>query len=404
MVKPRRIAVLGAGIMGSATALFAARDGAEVVLYDAAVEPFTGASRWNEGKIHLGFLYAGDPSLRTTQRILPGGLAFRPLVEELIGGQLEGITETEDLVLMHRDSVVSLDSARNYFEALGDLIRSDPAAPDYLVDVSNARVRELAPSELEAVADPEYVTGGFTVPERSVSTRWVADRFVAALLAEPGIELKTSTRVRGVRSDDPSLRGRLVVITDSGEDGSFDHVVNALWEGRPRIDSTVGIPPDDEWSYRYRLALFIRTGRQVDVPSAVICTGPFGDIKNYNGRDFYVSWYPAGLLAVGTDLDPPPVPLPDPTERDGIIREVFAQLGQIIPSVGDISEHAEEVRLEGGWVFAVGSGDLGDANSTLHRRDRIGIKRTGSYFSVDTGKYSVAPWLARRVTDAISGE
>ncbi len=111
-MKRRRIAVLGAGIMGSATALFAARDGAEVVLYDAAAEPFSGASRWNEGKIHLGFLYAGDPSLRTARRILPGGLAFRPLVEQLIGGRLEGITETDDLVLMHRDSVVSLDSAR----------------------------------------------------------------------------------------------------------------------------------------------------------------------------------------------------------------------------------------------------------------------------------------------------
>ncbi len=166
----------------------------------------------------------------------------------------------------------------------------------------------------------------------------------------------------------------------------------------------VGIPQDHEWSHRYRLALFIRTRRQVDVPSAVVCTGPFGDIKNYDGRNFYVSWYPAGLLAVGTDLDPPPVPLPNPIERDEIIREVFAQLGQVIPSVGEISEHAEEVRLEGGWVFAVGSGDLGDADATLHRRDRIGIKRTGSYISVDTGKYSIAPWLARRVVDAISGE
>ena len=107
---------------------------------------------------------------------------------------------------------------------------------------------------------------------------------------------------------------------------------------------------------------------------------------------------------MGTDLDPPPVPLPDATERDEIIGEVFARLGQVIPSVGEIFENAEEVRLEGGWVYAVGSGDLGDAEATLHRRDRIGIKQTGSYFSVDTGKYSIAPWLARRVADSISRE
>jgi glycine/D-amino acid oxidase-like deaminating enzyme len=61
----RRVAVIGAGIMGGATALFLARRGVEVVLFEAAPAPFAGASRWNEGKIHLGFLYAADPSLRT---------------------------------------------------------------------------------------------------------------------------------------------------------------------------------------------------------------------------------------------------------------------------------------------------------------------------------------------------
>lgn len=50
------VAVLGAGILGSSVALFLARRGALVTLFDAKNRPFEGASRWNEGKIHLGYI------------------------------------------------------------------------------------------------------------------------------------------------------------------------------------------------------------------------------------------------------------------------------------------------------------------------------------------------------------
>src|SRR5581483_10679988 len=102
-----KVAVLGAGIMGSAAALLLARRGAAVTLYDAAAAPFSGASRWNEGKIHLGFLYAGDPSFETAERLLPGGLAFKPAIEALLGTSLApAITAQDDVFLIHRDSVV----------------------------------------------------------------------------------------------------------------------------------------------------------------------------------------------------------------------------------------------------------------------------------------------------------
>jgi glycine/D-amino acid oxidase-like deaminating enzyme len=387
--------------MGSATALFAARQGADVVLYDSEPEPFTGASRWNEGKIHLGFLYAGDPSFRTAKRILPGGLAFRPLLEQLLDCELENITATDDTVLLHRDSVVDPEAARAYFGTLGDLIRSHPTANEYLADVSNAQVRRLSDSELELIADPTHIAAGFAVPERSISTQWVADRFIEALAAEPGIERKMATTVLGVDSDGDSLDFPLRVTTSIGVDGPFDFVVNALWHGRPRVDATVGIQLPDEWSYRHRLAAFITTQRPIKAPSAVVCTGPFGDIKNYNDRQFYVSWYPTFLTASGAAIDPPAVPKLDCAGRKAMVDAAFLQLGRLIPSIGEVREHADEIRLEGGWVCAVGSGELGDPKSTLHRRDRIGINRVGSYLSVDTGKYSVAPWLARQVADIV---
>jgi glycine/D-amino acid oxidase-like deaminating enzyme len=104
--KPR-VAILGAGIMGSSAALLLARAGCRVTLIDQTASAMTGASRWNEGKIHLGFLYAGDPSCRTAAELLIGGLAFRPLTEDLIGRSLvSATTPDDDLYLVHPESVV----------------------------------------------------------------------------------------------------------------------------------------------------------------------------------------------------------------------------------------------------------------------------------------------------------
>ena len=399
----RRVAVIGAGIMGGATALFLARRGVEVVLFEAAPAPFAGASRWNEGKIHLGFLYAADPSLRTAQRILPGGLAFKPLLEELIGYRLERLTEMDDTYLVHRRSVVSPDDTRRYFEAVAALIRSQSAASQYLVDVSDARVRPLSAAELAEVAEPQSIVAGFVVPERSVSTRWVADRFVDALVAEPRIELRTATKVHRVTGHEDALPASIQVVTDDGADGGFDAVVNAAWEGGPKIDAAVGLTPDHHWSHRYRVSLFVATDRPVDVPSAVIGTGPFGDVKNFGNREFYVSWYRTGLLASGEAIDPPSVPRLGRAQRQKTANDVFGKLGALVPAVREIEKRAKEVRVEGGWVYASGRGELDDPASTLHRRDHIGITHTGSYVSVDAGKYSIAPWLARQVADAITG-
>ena len=57
--------------------------------------------------------------------------------------------------------------------------------------------------------------------------------------------------------------------------------------------------------------------------------------------------------------------------------------------------------LEGGWVYAAGQGALSDPASSLHRRNEFGIVRLGSYISVDTGKYSTAPWMARKIADSV---
>src|SRR4051794_33116657 len=108
-----RVAVLGGGIMGTCTALLLARRGLEVSLFERESAPLACASRWNEGKIHLGYLYGADPTLRTARRIIPGGLQFRRIMTELLGSDLAPhTTPQDDIYLIHRNSIVDVDAVR----------------------------------------------------------------------------------------------------------------------------------------------------------------------------------------------------------------------------------------------------------------------------------------------------
>jgi hypothetical protein len=186
--------------------------------------------------------------------------------------------------------------------------------------------------------------------------------------------------------------------------GTFDWVVNALWEGRLAIDLSVGLQPERPWSNRYRLSLFVETVRSLDFPSVLVATGPFGDIKNYDGRNFYVSWYPAGLLLESQSIAPEPPAHMDAARKEQIVRAVRAGITAVVPGADEIFSAARQVSVEGGWVFAQGQGALDDPEASLHRRDRFGVRRLGTYLSVDTGKYSTAPWLASRLAAEIAGD
>lgn len=398
-----RIAVLGAGIMGSSVALGLARRGVAVSLFDAAPEPFSGASRWNEGKIHLGFLYAADPSLATARHILTGGLLFRPVVERLLDCSLSPvITPSDDIFLCHRDSVVGVEAMQAYYERLAPMVAAHPEAANYLVDVTACRSRRLSGRELLELSGAPEIRAGFMVPERSVSTVWIAQRYVECLRAQPGIELRMNTRVAGAScvGDDP--QGQWVVETEDGQrDGPYDFVVNALWNGRIAVDRCAGLPPPAVWSQRYRLALFLRTSRPLEVPSVLVATGPFGDIKNYDGRNFYLSWYPAGLLLDSAEIDPVRPVHPAGPDRRRFADAMMDALQQCVSAVGQIRQELESVRVEGGWVFASGRGVLSDPKSSLHRRNEFGVTRSGRYLSVDTGKYSTAPWMALELVEQL---
>jgi glycine/D-amino acid oxidase-like deaminating enzyme len=390
---PKRpsVAIIGAGIMGCCAALFLTRAGWRVTLIDRA-NVMCGASRWNEGKVHLGYLYSADPSGSSAAKMIDGGLAFKPLLNQLIGRDIApAVSSRDDIYLVHPASVVSAGRMQAYFDQLDDVLAGRDAA-GYPGPIRRSRV--LSPEEARVLSGGE-IREGFSVCERSVDTRLIADWVAEAIEREPGITVMPGTQVTGVREQASCW----TIISTPDVSERFDFVINCSWESLLAIDRTAGLEPEPGWSHRHRLSLFIETDRLVDVPSIVLAAGPFGDIKNYNGRRFYLSWYPAGLIAESGELAPPAIP---PVSQDQIARAIRRGLEDMLPPVARIFDAASTVTVAGGWVFAQGEGPLSDPVSTIHRRDRFGIRQAGTYFSVDTGKYSTAPWLAERLASQLT--
>ena len=397
------VAVLGGGIMGACTALYLARHGCRVVVFEETGAHLSAASRWNEGKIHLGFLYAADPSLETARKLIPGGLLFQHLIEDLLSGSIESITtDHDDAYLVHRNSVVDVGATADHFRAVACMLNEHPDVGNYFGGAALRTPGRMSEQDLRAACPSEDILAGFRAPERSVDTRLLADRLAAALSAAEGVEVVTETAITGV-SQIGSGRG-WSVNAGAERHGPFTHVINATWQGLPELDASAGLTGDADYSHRFRVSLFIETARPIAATSLVVATGPFGDIKAYPGNRFYLSWYADGLLAEGRGRRPPPTPVLDADTQSRIAAAKFEQLGRMFPIVREIEAAASHVVAGGGWVFALGQGQLNDPAATLHRRDRIGIAQRDGYISVNTGKYSIAPWLARQVAAIVTGD
>ena len=86
LTNPRpHIAVLGGGLQGCCIALALAERRARVTLYDRNDALMTQAAVVNEGRMHLGYIYAADTSLATARMMIRGGLAFAPFIERYVG-------------------------------------------------------------------------------------------------------------------------------------------------------------------------------------------------------------------------------------------------------------------------------------------------------------------------------
>jgi hypothetical protein len=89
-------------------------------------------------------------------------------------------------------------------------------------------------------------------------------------------------------------------------------------------------------------------------------------------------------------------------DEEALVDALAAALRRNLPGATHILDAADRTAARGGWVFAQGKGSLSDRAASIHQRNKFGILQRGSYFSVDTGKYSTAPWLASDIHACIA--
>ena len=383
-----QVLILGGGLSGCLIAAGLADRGVRVSIVEQRDGLMSAASRWNDGKIHLGYTFTGTSSIATAALMQEGGAVFLDGMERALGTAIpEEWFGTGVVYLVDHASMVDADVLWDRAKRVGrrhdEQALSDPGMRRYLE--GQPRLERL-PVELAAMLTRQGdIAAAWRTPERHLATGRVADALAAAVLAR-GVEV-----VRGaVAAVKPAGPGWRVALAD-GAELSAPVVVNCLWENRAVIDKTVR-PSCEPLSIRYKRALFGRGVTAVDgVASSTRILGPYGDVVAYGNGDAYLSWYPAGLVAKSDDGSPPSVPMPRiPEEADAIL----AGLGLAAETLED---PGADWQLRGGYVVAWGYGDIDRIDSPLHERHRPAVAELEpGFISVDTGKYTLGPLLATR--------
>jgi hypothetical protein len=403
-----RIAILGAGNTGTCAALELAGRGLRVDLYDEDDEPVRRASFHNEGKVHLGLLYAKDRTLRTAALMIRGALAFAPLLDRWIGFDRDRIAVSTPFYYgVHVGTMVDVEGLKAHYARCQRLFAEVQAraGASYLGLDRTIGVDELPRAEMASLVSTEHFVTMFRTSERAVDPRTVAALLRGAALAHPRVQFVGRARVTGVSSRG---RGRLAVAFQKDGHGHVEHydrVANTLWHGRLEIDASMGLCPEQPWLYRYKFAHRVFVPLTAErVPSITGVLGPFGDIVNYLGNGLFVSWYPTGMIATSQAVRPPEWDRELTVERRReVFRISFAEWRRRCPALESLEFGEAAVDPGGGVIFAWGDTDVADPRSQLHQRHEIGVRSVGHYHSVNTGKFTMSPFLGLRTAERVRG-
>jgi glycine/D-amino acid oxidase-like deaminating enzyme len=401
-----RVGVLGGGLQGCCVALALADRGAEVTLFDRNPALITRAGAANEGKIHLGYMYAGDPSLQTARAMMTGALAFQPFLTRHLGSHSPALrTSVPAIYVVHRDGQASPEAIGQYLMNVHELIteRTAQGTSSYFGLDLQPPPRCLPIAEREACFNGELAVAAYETQEVAINPTVVAEAMREHIAAHPRIEVRLGCLIAGASEDATG-----VWVSGRDQAGAvrehFDQVVNALWDGRLALDAAMGRSIRRAWIHRLKYGVSFRLPEGVETPpSATFVLGPFGEVVRYADGTIYLTWYPTCLRDISHDIQPPDwATFPGEPLRSEVIDGTFAAMGMIVPALRGIDPAtAPDITVKGGAIVAWGATDIYDRESELHRRYEIGITSNGRVHSVDPGKLTMAPFFAEQCADRI---
>jgi glycine/D-amino acid oxidase-like deaminating enzyme len=403
-----RVGILGGGLQGCCVALSLADRGIDVILFDRNDRLLSRAAVANEGKIHLGYMYANDPSHSTARVMMQGALAFAPFFARHLGLPKDTMKVSRPAAyVVHRDSQRSPDQVSQYLASVHALIREASAArPDAYFGRNLAEAPRLwSAAQREAEFDPQIALAAFETPELAIDPVVLAEAVRERIDADRRIDVRLRHEVISVDEAtglEVELEAQGGIVRER-----FDHVVNALWDGRFAINETRGLRPDRPWMHRLKYGVSFRLPKGADLPpSATFVSGPFGEVVTYGDGLTYLTWYPVCLQAISNDVTPPEWPTyPAEPLRSQLLEGTLNAMAQLVLCLRAVnSGDLQDVIVKGGVIVAWGQTDIYDPASELHRRFEIGVTSKGRFHSVDPGKLTMAPYFADLCAGRILGD
>jgi glycine/D-amino acid oxidase-like deaminating enzyme len=404
------IAVLGAGLQGCCIALELAARGHDVLLLERDPLALNRASVRNEGKIHLGLLWAKDPSFASAQLQLEGALNFMPLLARWLGPAIDALRlSTPFTYLVARDSLVDPEALERHFAAVEEQYQrrlEEDLTLTYLGRRPRRLYRRMPVTTLETRFNTQRAIGGFETEELSVDTDQLAGFVRRAIAASPRIDFLPNRTIGAVAR----MNGSGFCITGSSPSGDWivraAQVVNATWESRIAIDHSAGLSAAAGWVHRLKYRVIATLPEHLrSAPSITIVLGPYGDVVVRPDGTAYLSWYPLGLRGWTHDMQPPAAW--DAACRGAVTLEDEREFGAAVlralddwyPGVAQ----SQPLLIDAGAIVAYGRADVGSTSSGLHRRTAVGVTSVDGYHSVDPGKLTTAPLFTMHAVDRVLG-
>jgi hypothetical protein len=323
-----------------------------------------------------------------------------------------------------------MDAIEDHFEQVEESIHEETRSTGNLymgrrIDRYHERTRSIHHNR---VFSPDFTLGSFKTEEISTSPVTLAAILRRAIDSHAAIDFIGNTEVLAA---DRLATGDVEVeflLDGKTSKKRYPSVANCLWDDKLRVDRTAGIRDRGPWILRYKATVNFSAPSAVhgDIPSATGILGSYGDVVNHNNGSYYVSWYPLTKIAQSVDGDGRRLhdmvhkgivsrwirtlaPRGSSISRfvasiahEKFIDDNIREMAAFIPSMATLVNRKRHCEIGGGVILARGATDIDDPTSDLHRRDEIGPVAHGSYVTIDTGKYCMAPLFALQAADMIT--
>ena len=166
------VGVLGGGLQGCCVALALAERSVNVTLVDRNDALLSRAAIANEGKVHLGYMYAGDPSLATAKTMISGALAFALFFERQLCQSMHLLaTSAPATYVVHRDSQRSCSDISAYLEIVHGLVNeaAEGRREAYFGKDLRPVLRPWSAAQIEEAFDPAIASAAFDTPEVAIN-------------------------------------------------------------------------------------------------------------------------------------------------------------------------------------------------------------------------------------------